>query len=63
MLTGIERIKELRNGGLSLQTAKKIVRGEELRDLLSQAVTVDDLRKVLYKVVFDLYPKEKDVRY
>jgi len=52
-----DRVRELRDAhGISVQTAAKIVRGEELVQEIEGAQTVEDLKRVLLEIVRDNYP-------
>lgn len=55
MLRGRERIEELRAEGFSVQTAKKIEKGEAYKMRLAEA-THDQLVMIVLELVEDMYP-------
>lgn len=56
ILRGRERIEELRAEGFSLQTAKRIEKGEDYKLRLAEADTHGKLLWIVLELVEDMYP-------
>lgn len=44
--------------GWSLQICKKILRGDSLRSMLSEATTLEEVKSILGEVLEDVYPRQ-----
>lgn len=47
----LERIRDLREAGKSLDEAKRIVRRQDLNEEIARAATIDDIKAILYSLV------------
>ena len=49
--TQLERIRELREAGHSMDEAKRIVRRQDLNEEIARAETIDDIKAILFSLV------------
>jgi len=47
MKTAVERVKELRESGMSMDEAKRLIQRQDLRDEILRASSIDELKAVL----------------
>lgn len=51
MKTKVERIRELRDAGMSMDEANRIVRRQDLNEEIARAATIDDIKAILFSLV------------
>lgn len=50
-MSQLERIRELREAGHSIDEAKRIVRRQDLNEEIARAATIDDIKAILFSLV------------
>lgn len=55
MKTKIERIRELRESGMALYDAKRVVERQDLDIEIRDATTIDDIRAILWSITAKLH--------
>ena len=51
MKSMIDRVRELRDVGMSVQEAKRTIRRQDLNEEIARAATIDDIKSILFALV------------
>lgn len=51
MKTKLERIRELREAGMGVEEARRIVKRQDLNEEIARATTIDDIKAILFSLV------------